>query len=155
MKFRHIRFIEEIAPLRQEFDLILGLEQTETSVELHSYQWPENQNILIAVGNEGKGLPQEILDICDTNLEIEQRFCMSEPPNASRSGFFDEDNGNQSSMRLMCFVSLIAAICFGILTVLNSGQNQNNSEGIYITFGFLISAFAPKAVQKFAEQKIK
>ena len=80
---------------------------------------------------------------------------MSEPPNASRSGFFDEDNGNQSSMRLMCFVSLIAAICFGILTVLNSGQNQNNSEGIYITFGFLISAFAPKAVQKFAEQKIK
>jgi 23S rRNA (guanosine2251-2'-O)-methyltransferase len=72
MKFRHIRFIEEIAPLRQEFDLILGLEQTKTSVELHSYQWPENQNILIAVGNEGKGLPQEILDICDTTLEIEQ-----------------------------------------------------------------------------------
>ena len=72
MKFRHIRFIEEIAPLRQEFDLILGLEQTDNSVELHSYQWPENQNILIAVGNEEKGLPQEILDICDTNLEIEQ-----------------------------------------------------------------------------------
>lgn len=72
MKFRHIRFIEEIAPLKQEFDLILGLEQTETSVELHSYKWPENQNILISVGNEGKGLPQEILDICDTTLEIEQ-----------------------------------------------------------------------------------
>ncbi len=72
MQFRHIRFIEEIAPLKQEFDLILGLEQTESSVELHSYQWPENQNILISVGNEGKGLPQEILDICDTNLEIEQ-----------------------------------------------------------------------------------
>ena len=72
MQFRHIRFIEEIAPLRQEFNLILGLEQTKTSVELHSYQWPENQNILIAVGNEGQGLPQEILDICDTTLEIDQ-----------------------------------------------------------------------------------
>lgn len=72
MQFRHIRFIEEIAPLKQEFDLILGLEQTESSVELHSYQWPENKNILIAVGNEGKGLPQEILNICDTTLEIEQ-----------------------------------------------------------------------------------
>jgi 23S rRNA (guanosine2251-2'-O)-methyltransferase len=72
MQFRHIRFIEEIAPLKQEFDLILGLEQTDSSVELHSYKWPENQNILIAVGNEGKGLPQEILDICDTTLEIEQ-----------------------------------------------------------------------------------
>lgn len=72
IKFRHIRFIEEIAPLRQEFDLIIGLEQTDNSVELHSYKWPENQNILIAVGNEGKGLPQEILDICDATLEIEQ-----------------------------------------------------------------------------------
>jgi tRNA G18 (ribose-2'-O)-methylase SpoU len=72
MQFRHIRFIEEITPLRQEFDLILGLEQTATSIELHSYQWQENQNILIAVGNEGQGLPQEILDICDTTLEIEQ-----------------------------------------------------------------------------------
>ena len=72
MKFRHIRFIEEIAPLKQEFNLILGLEQTNNSLELHSYHWPENQNILIAVGNEGKGLPQEILDICDTTLEIEQ-----------------------------------------------------------------------------------
>jgi tRNA G18 (ribose-2'-O)-methylase SpoU len=72
MQFRHIRFIEELAPLKQEFDLILGLEQTETSVELHSYQWPKDKNILIAVGNEGKGLPQEILDICDSTLEIEQ-----------------------------------------------------------------------------------
>ena len=72
MQFRHIRFIEEITPLRQEFDLILGLEQTENSVELHSYQWPKDKNILITVGNEGKGLPQEILDICDTTLEIEQ-----------------------------------------------------------------------------------
>ncbi len=72
MKFRHIRFIEELAPLKQEFDTILGLEQTPDSVELHSYQWPENQNILIAVGNEGQGLPQEILDICGQTLEIEQ-----------------------------------------------------------------------------------
>lgn len=41
-------------------------------MELHSYQWPENKNILIAVGNEGKGLPQEVLNICDSTLEIEQ-----------------------------------------------------------------------------------
>lgn len=71
-------------------------------------------------------------------------------------GFFEEDNGNRSSMRLMSFVALIAAIVFGFLTILNPGNPNNNSEeGIYITFGFLLSAFAPKAVQKFAETKLK
>jgi tRNA G18 (ribose-2'-O)-methylase SpoU len=72
MQFRHIRFIEELKPLTQEFDSILGLEQTETSIELHSYEWPKQKSLLIAVGHEGSGLPQEVLDICDTTLEIEQ-----------------------------------------------------------------------------------
>ena len=72
MKFRHIRFIEEIAPLKQEFDIVLGLEQTPDSVELHGYQWPQNAKILIAIGHEGTGLPPEVLSLCDTTLEIEQ-----------------------------------------------------------------------------------
>ena len=72
MQFRHIKFIEDLSQLKQEFDLIIGLEQTKTSVELHNYKWPKDKNILIAVGNEGKGLPQQILDICNTTLEIEQ-----------------------------------------------------------------------------------
>ncbi len=61
-------------------------------------------------------------------------------------GFFDEDNGNKSPMRLMSFTALIAAIIFGALTTLGVGGGQ---EGIYITFGFLLAAFAPKAHQKF------
>jgi tRNA G18 (ribose-2'-O)-methylase SpoU len=72
MKFRHIRFIEELKPLRQEFDIILGLEQTPDSVELHNYQWPQNAKILIAIGHEGTGLPPEVLSLCDQTLEIEQ-----------------------------------------------------------------------------------
>jgi len=72
MQFRHIRFIEELAPLRQEFDIMLGLEQTPDSVELHGYQWPQNAKILIAIGHEGTGLPPEVLSLCDTTLEIEQ-----------------------------------------------------------------------------------
>ena len=70
------------------------------------------------------------------------------------AGFFSEDNGNKSSMRLMSFVALIAAIVFGALTILTNSDEANNTDGIYITFGFLIAAFAPKAVQKFAEEKI-
>jgi len=65
-------------------------------------------------------------------------------------GFFQEDNGNRSSMRLMSFAALIAAIVFGLITTLGVGSGP---EGIYITFGFLLAAFAPKALQKFAESQ--
>ena len=77
------------------------------------------------------------------------------PNNEESPGYFQEDNGTYSSMRLMCFVSLLAAMTFGALTIsLNAYGKADGGNGIYITFGFLIGAFAPKAVQKFAEQKI-
>ena len=62
-----------------------------------------------------------------------------------------EDNGNTSSMRVMCFGSLIASMAFGTLTLIGKAPN----DGVIITFGFLVAAFAPKAVQKFAEAKVK
>lgn len=65
-------------------------------------------------------------------------------------GYFEEDSGKKSSMRLMSFVALISAIVFGFLTILQPGGGQ----GVYITFGFLLAAFAPKALQKFAETKV-
>jgi hypothetical protein len=61
--------------------------------------------------------------------------------------FFQEDNGKYSTMRAMSFIALIAAIVFGVITLLD-----NDSEGKYITTAFLVAAFAPKAVQKFAER---
>ncbi|MBC2696305.1 MAG: hypothetical protein HF982_13725 [Desulfobacteraceae bacterium] len=74
-------------------------------------------------------------------------------PEKKRSELFEEDNGNVSSIRLMSLIALIAAIIFGFLTILLEDANATN--GIYITFGFLLSAFAPKALQKFAETKVK
>lgn len=76
-------------------------------------------------------------------------------PSQPKSGFFEEHNGSKSSMRLMSFVSLLAAITFGVLTITDSAGENGQSSGVTITFGFLISAFAPKAVQKFAEQKVQ
>ncbi len=70
-------------------------------------------------------------------------------PTPKPVGFLYEDNGNLSSMRLMSFIALIAAIIFGALTTLGAGKGP---EGIYITIGFLLAAFAPKALQKFAEK---
>ena len=67
-------------------------------------------------------------------------------------GFLDEDAGQKSSMRLMCFISLIAAIGFGAITLLVKGPD--GSTGLFITMGFLLGAFAPKALQKFMEEKL-
>lgn len=61
--------------------------------------------------------------------------------------FFQEDNGKYSTMRAMSFIALIAAIVFGAMTIMDK-----DSEGGYITTAFLVAAFAPKAVQKFAER---
>jgi len=64
-----------------------------------------------------------------------------------------DDNGNISSMRVYSGIALIASIVFGALTI-NNMDSPGVINGIYITFGFLLGAFAPKALQKFAETKI-
>jgi len=77
---------------------------------------------------------------------------MKDQQNNSEEGssFFEDDRGNKSSMRLMCFISLLASVLFGILTIYTGNQ-----DGIIITFGFLVGCFAPKAVQKLAENEAK
>ncbi|MEG4247615.1 hypothetical protein QUB37_20600 [Microcoleus sp. AT3-A2] len=61
--------------------------------------------------------------------------------------FLQENNGHYSAMRAMSFIALIAAIGFGAITI-----TSKNADGKYITTSFLVAAFAPKAVQKFAER---
>ena len=72
-------------------------------------------------------------------------------PNSAESGkkfaeFFQENNGQYSAMRAMSFIALIAAIVFGSITI-----TTNSSDGKDITTAFLAAAFAPKAIQRFAE----
>jgi hypothetical protein len=96
---------------------------------------------------------------------------MTTPASAAAApitGFLEESPGNRSAMRLMCMTALIAAIAFGALTMLRSapitGRDANGQEtlsfpprddtGMTITFVFLLSAFAPKVLQKYAEQRL-
>lgn len=65
-------------------------------------------------------------------------------------GVLQEDNGNYSAMRLMSFIALISAIFFGSYTLI---KPEVKDTGTNLTFIFLTAAFAPKAVQKFAEAK--
>lgn len=66
-------------------------------------------------------------------------------------GFLEERPGHKSAMRAMSFCALVAAIAFGFLIVTGS---ESGNQGTLIVFGFLLAAFAPKTLQKFAEQKL-
>ena len=84
------------------------------------------------------------------------------------TGFLEESPGNRSSMRLMCLLALLASIAFGSITMLRSapmvgrdaaGQDTltyppRDDTGMIVTFAVLLAAFAPKVVQKFAEQRL-
>jgi hypothetical protein len=50
-------------------------------------------------------------------------------------------------MGAMSFMALIAAIVVGAITI-----TTNSSDGKEITTAFLVGAFVPKAVQRFAER---
>ena len=69
--------------------------------------------------------------------------------NKAKSVLSDSD-GNPSAMRYMSMLALIIA---GVLAFLEAFEKANADEPLVLYF--LVAAFAPKAVQKFAEEKVK
>ncbi len=76
----------------------------------------------------------------------------TKPKITEKPGFLEDDRGNPSSMRLMSAIALIGSIVFGLLTIMHPVASKG-VNGLYITMAFLLAAFAPKAIQKFAEAK--
>ena len=67
-----------------------------------------------------------------------------------KTGFFEEAPGVKSAMRLQSFIALFIGggiACFAI------GTKQLDVNVIAITTLFIVAAFVPKAIQKYAEIK--
>jgi len=62
--------------------------------------------------------------------------------------YLTDDHGNPSSMRLMSMLALIVAAGLALIQVFKLGSGDDKTE---LVLYFLVAAFAPKAVQKFAE----
>lgn len=62
---------EAVKKLHNDGYEVLSIEQCEGSVLLQNYR-PENHPIAVVLGNEVKGVHQEVIDLCDGCLEIEQ-----------------------------------------------------------------------------------
>lgn len=64
--------------------------------------------------------------------------------------FLSDDNGNKSSMRLMSFISLFSAIIISAVILI---LDMISLHSVSLVSLFIFGAFAPKALQKFAEVK--
>jgi len=73
---------------------------------------------------------------------------------SDKVGFFEENKDEKSMGRLLCFISLIASIIFGGLTILFADATIV-SAGVVLSLIFLVGAMAPKAISKFAELKLE
>ncbi|MEM7206349.1 MAG: hypothetical protein AAF434_00865 [Pseudomonadota bacterium] len=78
---------------------------------------------------------------------------MTTETSETKPGYLEDNQGNPSSMRLMSMVALFASIVFGFIAITHEGS-ASTTNGVYITVAFLLAAFAPKALQKFAEAKM-
>ena len=67
-----------------------------------------------------------------------------------RTKWYEEEPGEQSSMRIMCMISLWMGSLLGWFAILTKQLDMNV---IALVSLFIVAAFAPKAVQKFAENK--
>lgn len=105
-KMKQIKFVEQIDPIFKQFDQIIALENNvPQTTSLHTYNWDKDKKILICLGQEGNGLPTEILQKCDICLEIPQLGSIRSLNVASASSIvmydyclktkaFDKLNGN-------------------------------------------------------------
>ena len=67
-----------------------------------------------------------------------------------RKKYLTDNEGNPSSMRLMSMLALIVAGVLAFTEAFGWGSGESKTE---LVLYFLVAAFAPKAVQKFAEGK--
>jgi tRNA G18 (ribose-2'-O)-methylase SpoU len=72
MEFQQIKFVEEIDEVLKEYDMIVGLENGIKAQNLIDYKWNKNIKTLICLGQEGNGIPTEILAKCHDLVEIPQ-----------------------------------------------------------------------------------
>lgn len=63
---------EAVRSLQKEGYIVLAVEQVEGSYKLDTFEFGTNQRYALVMGNEVKGVRQDVVDLCDGALEIPQ-----------------------------------------------------------------------------------
>ncbi len=72
MKFRHIKFIEDLDAVFADYDLRVAVENAPGATPLQDFRWDVSKKTLLVFGQESEGIPKEILDRCDHKVAIVQ-----------------------------------------------------------------------------------
>lgn len=72
-RFRHIKFVEDLVELFKKHEIIVGVENTKDAESLGDFKWNHDKKTLMIFGQESGGIPNEILDKCDSVVAITQR----------------------------------------------------------------------------------
>lgn len=74
VEWRHVESaLDTVVAMKNEGWKICVLEQTHGSIDLREFRPLQNERYLLVIGNEVKGVNQDIVDIADIVLEIPQR----------------------------------------------------------------------------------
>lgn len=63
---------DAIDELKRKGYTVLAIEQCEGSTMLQNFDWEDNKKYAIVLGNEVKGVQQQVVDMCDGCIEIPQ-----------------------------------------------------------------------------------
>lgn len=64
--------LKVVASLKNIGYHIMAIEQAESSIMLENIELDKNKKYAVILGNEVKGVQQEVMDVCDTCIEIPQ-----------------------------------------------------------------------------------
>ncbi len=76
--FQLIKYIEELDETIADYDLVVGLDNIQGSIDITTYDWSilnqktKKPKVLICLGQESTGLPQEVVNICHQLVHIPQ-----------------------------------------------------------------------------------
>lgn len=71
--FRHLKFVEDLDKLFEEYEIVVGIENTPDAKSLSEFKWDKNKKTLMIFGQESAGIPEEILKKCESVVSITQK----------------------------------------------------------------------------------
>jgi tRNA G18 (ribose-2'-O)-methylase SpoU len=95
--FRHIKYVDDLDALFKEFEVVVGIENSEEAVPLKSFEWDKNKKTLMIFGQESGGIPKEVLDKCTSVVAIKQRGSVRSLNVAVAAGIIMNDYGEKTT----------------------------------------------------------
>ena len=69
---KHVKLEDNLELAISKYDQVIGVDNIDSAEPIDNQQWNYNKKTLFCFGEEGSGLPQNVLDICNKIVYIKQ-----------------------------------------------------------------------------------